>query len=72
MKEISFRIEEDLLEQARLIAQSQDKTLNDLFCEWLQQLVPQTGDAREVRLLMGRLRHVKAGRKLSREERNKR
>lgn len=68
----SFRIEEELLEQARLIAQSQGKTLNDLFCEWLKRLIAETGNAREVRLLMGGLRHVKAGRKFSREERNKR
>lgn len=70
MKEIIFRIEKELLEQARLVARSQGKTLNDLFCQWLQGLVAQSGNSEKVELLMSRLRHVKAGRRFSREEAN--
>jgi len=72
VKEIIFRIEEELLEQARSIATSQGQTLNDLFREWLQELVAQSEKAGQVKLLMRRLRHVKAGRKFSREEANDR
>jgi hypothetical protein len=46
--------------------------LNDLFREWLQELVAQSEKAGQVKLLMRRLRHVKAGRRFSREEANER
>jgi predicted HicB family RNase H-like nuclease len=52
MKKITFRIEEELLEQAQSLARGRVKTLNDLFCEWLQELVSQSGNADEVKLLM--------------------
>jgi hypothetical protein len=35
VKNITFSADEDLIEQARLIARSQRKTLNDLLREWL-------------------------------------
>ena len=59
MKQITFSVEEELLEQAQLRAISQGKTLNDLCREWLQELVAQSEKVGQVKLLMRRLRHVK-------------
>ena len=72
VKNITFSADEDLIEQARSVARSQRKTLNDMFREWLRQLTSQSGDASEVKSLMRRLRHVRAGRRFSREEMNER
>lgn len=72
VKNITFSADEDLIEQARSVARSQRKTLNDMFRDWLRQLTSQSGDASEVKSLMRRLRHVRAGRRFSREEMNER
>jgi len=72
MKNITFSADEDLIDQARLIARSQRKTLNAAFREWLVQFTAQSANGREVESLMKRLRHVKAGRHFSRDEMNER
>ena len=72
MKNITFSADEDLIEQARLIAYSQGKTLNAAFREWLAQFTAQSGNGREVDALMGRLRHVSSGRHFVRDEMNER
>lgn len=72
VKNVTFSADEDLIEQARSIAKSQRKSLNDLFREWLLQLTARNGNASEVKSLMRRLRHVNAGRRFSREEMNER
>jgi hypothetical protein len=72
VKNITFSADEDLIEQARSIARSQRKTLNDVFREWLLQFTAQKGNAKEVKSLMRRLQHVKAGRHFSRDEMNER
>jgi len=72
MKNITLSADEDLIEQARLVARSQRKTLNAAFREWLQTFAAQSGDGQEVDALMRRLRHVKAGRHFSRDEMNER
>ena len=72
MKNITLSADEDLIEQARLVARLQRKTLNAAFREWLQAFAAQSGDGQEVDALMRRLRHVKAGRHFSRDEMNER
>lgn len=72
MKNITLSAEEDLIEQARLVAKSQRTTLNAAFREWLQQYTLRSGNAREFDSLMKRLGHVKAGRRFSRDEMNER
>ena len=62
MRNITLRAEENLIEQARLVAKSQNKTLNTLFREWLEQFTAQAGNVGEYDALMERLRHVKVGR----------
>lgn len=72
MKNVTLSADESLIEQARLLAQSQHKTLNALFREWLEQYVTQSGSVREVDALMRRLSHVRAGRRFTRDEMNER
>ena len=70
MKNITFSADEDLIEQARLVACSQRKTLNAAFREWLAQFTAGSANGREVQSLMKRLQHVRAGRHFSRDEMN--
>jgi hypothetical protein len=72
MKNVTLSADEDLIEQARLIARAQRKTLNAAFREWLVQFTGQSGSGREVEALMKRLRHVKAGGHFTRDEMNER
>lgn len=72
VKNITLSADENLIEQARLVANSQHKTLNAAFREWLEQFTAQSGSAKEYDALMKRLQHVKAGRHFSREEMNER
>ena len=72
MKNVTLSADEDLIEQARLMARAQHKTLNAVFREWLVQFTAQGGDGDEVDALMRRLRHVSAGRRFNRDEMNER
>jgi hypothetical protein len=72
MKNITLSADADLIEQARLVARAQRKTLNSVFREWLQQFTAQSGSGQEVDSLMRRLRHVNAGRRFTRDEMNER
>lgn len=72
MKNITLSAEEGLIEQARLLAKSQHKTLNAVFREWLVQFTAQGGTAQEFDALMKRLKHVEAGGRFSRDELNER
>jgi len=72
MKNVTLSADEDLIEQASLVARSRHKTLNAEFREWLLQYTSQAGAAQELDSLMKRLRHVQAGRHFSRDEMNER
>ncbi|MGB2635314.1 MAG: DUF6364 family protein [Candidatus Acidiferrum sp.] len=72
MKNITLSADENLIEQARLIAKSQHKTLNALFREWLEQFTTRSGNTQEFDALMRRLKHVKSGKRFSRDEMNER
>jgi predicted transcriptional regulator len=72
MKNITLSADEDLIEQARLFARSQHKTLNTMFREWLEHLVRRDNNAQEYEALMNRLKHIRAGRHFSRDEMNER
>jgi len=72
MKNVTLSADEDLLEQARLVARFQHKTLNAAFREWLQQYTAQANGPNEFGALMQRLGHVRAGRHFSREQMNER
>jgi hypothetical protein len=72
MKNITLSADEQLIEQARLLAKSQHKTLNAMFREWLEQFTTRSGGTQEFDALMKRLKHVQAGRRFSRDEMNER
>jgi hypothetical protein len=72
MKNLTLGADADLIEQARLVARAQHKTLNAAFREWLQQYAGRSGSAQEVDSLMERLKHVRAGRHFTRAEMNDR
>jgi hypothetical protein len=72
MKNITLSADEGLIEQARLLARSQHKTLNDAFRKWLMQYTAQAGAAQEIDSLMERLRHVQSSRRFSRDSMNER
>jgi hypothetical protein len=72
MKNVTLSADEHLIEQARLVAKSQRKTLNAAFREWLEQFTSQAGSSQEFDSLMNRLKHIKAGRRFGRDEMNAR
>ena len=69
---LTLSADDHLIEQARLIARAQRKTLNDAFREWLEQYTAQSGAGPEFDSLMQRLRHVQPGRRFTRDEMNAR
>jgi hypothetical protein len=72
MKNITLSADEHLIEQARLLAKSQHKTLNAMFREWLEEVTAQTGGVQDFEALMKRLKHVQSGRRFNRDEMNER
>ena len=72
MKNITLSADENLIEQARLVAKSQHTTLNAAFREWLEQFTRQAGNADQFDSLMKRLKYVNTGRRFTRDEMNER
>ena len=70
MKNVTFSAEEHLIDQARRVARARRTTLNAAFRRWLVQFTAQAGNGAEVAALMNRLRHVRAGRRFSRDQMN--
>ena len=72
VKNITLSADEHLIQQARMVAQSQHKTLTAAFREWLEQYTSQSGSTQEFDALMQRLRHIRLPRRFSRDEMNER
>jgi len=73
MKNITLSADEELIEQARQLARSQKRTLNDAFREWLLHFTQQAGKAEEYDALMTRLRKtVRSNGPYTRDEMNER
>lgn len=70
MKRIALSANGKLIEQARITARSRGTTLNAAFREWLVQFTSQSGNVREFDALMRRLKHVRPGRRFTRDEMN--
>ena len=70
MKNITLSAEEALIEQARLVARAQHKTLNAAFREWLEQYAAQAGGGAAVDALMKRLHHVRSAGRDTRDQMN--
>jgi hypothetical protein len=72
MKKITLSADARLLAKARLIAKSQNKTLNTVFREWLQSFASEADNVTKFRALMNRLRHINSGGPFTRDEMNER
>jgi len=72
MKNVTLSADENLIEQARLVARSQHKTLNAAFREWLEQYAAQAGGGAAIDALMRRLRHVRSTGPYTRSQMNER
>lgn len=79
MREISFIVEESLIDRANIVARFEGKTLEAAFREWLESYAsrcptvePDNPTKEEIEALCGRLRYVRAGRKFTRDEMNER
>ena len=72
VKNITLSADENLIEQARLVAQGRHTTLNEAFREWLEQYAAQSGGGAAVDALMRRLEHVRSSGPYTRHEMNER
>lgn len=72
MKNVTLSADENLIEQARLVARSRRTTLNVAFREWLEQYAAQEGAGAAVEALMRRLKHIRATGPYTRDEMNER
>jgi len=73
LKNITLSADPDLIERARLKAESRDTTLNNEFRRWLTAYSSEEPvTAEQIREAVAPLRYFRAGRRLSREERNER
>lgn len=72
LRNITLSAEGALIEQARERAQAERKSLNTIFREWLARYVGQARGVKDFDRLMRRLRHVRAGRRFTRDEYNAR
>lgn len=72
MKNVTFRIQEDMLRKAREKAGKERKSLNNLINQWLKNYSATQDEAFDVHKYLERVRGVKIGRKFTREEMNER
>ncbi len=72
MKNVTLSADDNLIEQARLVARARHQTLNAAFREWLEQYAAQAGGGAAVDALMRRLRHVRSSAPYTRDEMNER
>lgn len=72
MKRITFRADENLIAEAHLVAKSQHTSLSAAFRDWLRGFVSQSGGLRNFDENMRRLKHIKSGRRFTRDEMNQR
>jgi hypothetical protein len=71
-KNITLSAEEKLIESARLRAQQENTTLNNVFREWLARYSSKAVAGDRYKSLMHELKRVSSGRRFSREELNER
>lgn len=72
IRNITLSAEDAAIAKARLKAQKEGKSLNIKFREWLRQYLSPRDHVQNYEKLMDSLKHVRAGRKFSREEANER
>lgn len=71
MKNITLSAKEESIEKARQVAHSQNRTLNEMFREWLSDIGRQSNDTAitdKLQALWGETNYLEVGKKLSRDE----
>jgi hypothetical protein len=72
LKNITLSADADLIERARARARKQKTALNAVFRDWLERYAGNGTAADDYQQLMKELRHVRAGKKFTRDEMNAR
>lgn len=72
IRNITLSAEDAAIAKARLKAQKEGKSLNIKFREWLRQYISPKDHVQNYEKLMDSLKHIRAGKKFSREEANER
>ncbi len=72
IKNITLSAEEKLIKKARLRAQKENRSLNEIFREWLARYVSQDESSNNYKEIMAGLSYVKPGGKFSRDDLNER
>jgi hypothetical protein len=72
LKNVTLSAEEKLIESARLRAQQERTTLNNVFREWLARYSHRRVSSERYHSLMNRLKRVSAGKRFSRQDLNER
>ena len=75
MKNITFSAQEDAIARARQVASKRQRTLNDLFRDWLSELDAQSQEnnvIEKLEALWQDTNYLRVGKKLSRDETNER
>ena len=70
MKNITLSAEEDLIAGAREVARMRKSSVNQLFREWLSDLVKQRDREERLQILDERTHYARAGGPFSREDMN--
>jgi hypothetical protein len=72
MKKITFRADERLVKEARLVAESQHTTLTAAFRKWLSEFAEKGRNSLGFDKTMTQFRHIRSGRRFTRDEMNQR
>ncbi|MCZ8343563.1 MAG: antitoxin [Leptospira sp.] len=73
MKNVTFRVDDDrLVEKAKLKAISINRSLNDLFIEWLKNFSNEKDENFNYKKYISKFNHIKIEKKYSRDEMNER
>ena len=72
VQKITFSADESVIERAREVARSENKSLDEAFREWLYLYGSRNVTKEEIEALYRSLKYVDAGRKLTRDEMNER
>ena len=72
IKNITLSAEEKLIKKARFRAQKENRSLNEIFREWLTRYVSQNNNDKNYYEIMNELSYIKPGKKFSRDELNER
>ncbi|TGL31539.1 antitoxin [Leptospira koniambonensis] len=72
MKNVTFRIDENLIQKARAKAIDLNKSLNELFVEWLTTFSNDNRESLDYKKYISKYSHIKIKEKYSRDQMNER